>query len=198
MSFVRVTAPSAMYVLADIKANPLRVTHTDSDNDAGISDIMASVESWLDGPNGAVGRCLLTQTWDYFTGPPTTREIEIQLSPVSAVSSISYYDTDDQLQTFSASNYALLAGDDMAVIRLVNGVSWPSMSDRRDALKVRMVAGYGDAGDVPENIKAAGRMMIAHLYRQREAAAMFTGSFEAVPFGVQDLLSTVRCGWVGA
>jgi uncharacterized phiE125 gp8 family phage protein len=56
---------------------------------------------------------------------------------------------------------------------------------------VTYVAGYGDAStDIPEGIRQAVRMMVAHFYENREAVT--EAKLMDVPVGVRHLLMKYR------
>jgi uncharacterized phiE125 gp8 family phage protein len=92
--------------------------------------------------------------------------------PVQSVSSITYTDANGDAQTWSSANYTLSKSSGPhaapAVIEPVYGVSWPVTRNVIDAVTVRFVCGYGDAGSaVPEPIRAAMNLLITHWYEQR-------------------------------
>lgn len=195
MSLSRVTAPSSLFVLSEVKI-ALRVTHTDADNDADIGQIMSACEAWLDGPRGVMGRCLLSQTWEWSQDQPTGREVEIPLAPATAISAISYYDSDEANQSFSIDNVDLIAESGRCFVRLKPDVSWPSMANRRDALRVRITAGDASVSDLDARIVKVGHQWIAYRYRYRDGGndASHEEAFEKRLMGD---LSGIRIGWIG-
>lgn len=198
MSLSLVTAPATpLFTLSDLKAPHLRVTHTDANNDTGINDYIATAEAMLDGPNGMVGRPLITQTWDYALPEFEGNLIDIPLTPAQTLDSITYFDKDNASQTFSTSNVIFIKHDDKTCVQIGEGQNWPSTYNRPDAVTFRVTCGYGDAAtDVPDVVLGAGRLLIAHLYNNREAIA--SNQMAELPMGVADMLSTVRRGWAGA
>ena len=54
-----------------------------------------------------------------------------------------------------------------------------------------MVAGYGGADDVPQAIRTAAAMLVAHWYRNREAVNVGNITSE-LPLGVQSLIAPYR------
>jgi uncharacterized phiE125 gp8 family phage protein len=80
-------------------------------------------------------------------------------------------------------------------IRTVYGGTWPSHLSDPNAVTVTWWAGYGTSGsDVPQAIKSAMLMLIAHLYENRQAAVATGAVPQDVPFGVKALLDTLKWG----
>ena len=54
-------------------------------------------------------------------------------------------------------------------IEIINGISYPNVYERADAIEIKFKAGYGTgAGDVPEAIKTAILLIIGFMYEKRE------------------------------
>jgi uncharacterized phiE125 gp8 family phage protein len=186
----RVTAPATRIIsTADAKRH-CRIEH--DDDDAEISSFVAAVEGHLDAQNGILGRALITQTWRLnLNGAPSGNILRLAFPPVQSVTEIKYIDASGVEQTFAASNYrVILAGDD-PFIELVNGASWPTVQNRSGALWVNFVAGYGDsASDVPADLITAAKMLLGHLYENREAVQ--DGRASSVPFSFEAMASPFR------
>ena len=119
-----------------------------------------------------LNRYLITQTVDaYFDSFPDV----IKLPPLQSVSAITYLDTAGAEQTLAADQYTVDAVSIPARITPAYGVTWPSTYEQTNAVKVRFVAGYGDASDVPANIKNWMLMRIKTLYETRDHATFANG-----------------------
>lgn len=165
------------------------VRRDDDDDDALITGLVDVVTSRLDGVDGILGRCLITQTWsEQFNGFPASDVLRLALAPLQAVSSIEYYDGDDNLQTMDVADYAAHNRPGYGYVKLGRDASWPSTSDRDDAVKVTYIAGYGDdAADVPPTIRHAAKMLLGEYYEIREDVV--TGVVAtSLPGGVMTLL----------
>ena len=78
-------------------------------------------------------------------------------------------------------------------VRPLYGNTWPTHLVDQNSVAVTWWAGYSSNGtSVPGSIKAALLMLVAHLWRNREATA--EAAFSEVPFGVKSLLDTMRWG----
>lgn len=86
--------------------------------------------------------------------------------PVSAITFIKYYDENETLQTVSSSIYGL--DTTRRLVRLNSLQSWPTHSDRWDAVVVRYVAGYASADAVPAIAKQAMLLLVAHYFENRD------------------------------
>lgn len=185
VALVRTVAPTETPVtLAEAKAQ-LRVEHTE--DDAKITALVQAATEFLDGYYGLIGRALVTQTWradfDFY---PSNGLFKLPILPVQQITSVKYSDTANAEQTLDAASYSLFDGS----IVLANGVSFPSVYDRPDAVRVTFVAGYGAAAAVPAPIKQAILLMVGHWYGVREAAVQ--PRLEDVPFGVDALIAPYR------
>ena len=189
----RVTAPTEQPVtVADAKRH-LRVEH--SDDDLLIQRLIETAVAFVD-VKGALGKAMITQTWaEWFA--PNPSEITLSLGPVQSVSSISYYDTDNALQTATLSNFYVLGPSTRTVIKPKSGYTWPTTFTRDDAIKVQYVIGYGDSfTDVPSTVRHAILMLVSHYYENRENELIGTIS-KTIPFGFEALIDSERSSFYG-
>lgn len=159
--------PSVTPITLDEAKAHLRETSTAQD--AQITAFIEGVVSQLDGPDGALGRALCTQTWDIvIDGFPRCDAIEIPLPPLQSITSITYVDQDGATQTMPAADYIVDTASKPGVVALAYGKSWPSARAQRNAVTIRFVAGYGAAADVPAAIKDAMKLLIGDRHANRE------------------------------
>jgi hypothetical protein len=83
--------------------------------------------------------------------------VQIRLAPIQSITHLKYYDRDDVLQTFIASDYYANLTSTPPEIRLKEAKQWPNTSlYRPNKVEVTMVAGYGStAASVPRTAKLA-------------------------------------------
>lgn len=166
MPLVLQTAPTTEPVTTAEAKTHLRVTISDDDTYIGtlITVARRHVET-------ITGRALINQTWDYFLDNfPPGDKIVIPLPRLSSVTSVKYTDKDNVQTTFAASKYIVDTNNEPGQIVLAYGESWPTFTPRPiNAVEIRFVAGYGSgAANVPEGIKQAMLLLIAHWYENRE------------------------------
>lgn len=201
--FEIVTAPSGDVVtLSDLKSH-LKYESSDQDD---------YIESLRDVAVDAIERdlrCqLLTATWDVyfdqfpfvstFTGVDygsdygiprglehRTSWLSIRKAPVSSITSIVYTDVDGTSRTLSTDIYTLNNKRTPARVTLKHLKSWPSTRAIEQAVRVRFVAGYGTAADVPAAIKHAIKLKVDGL---------FNGIEDRLQKPINDLLEPYRWG----
>lgn len=166
-----VTAPAIEPVTLVQAKQQLRV-EVDDDN----ALITALIKAAREHVETFTRRALIAQTWDLKLDVFPCDRVELPLAPVSAVSSIAYLDTAGVSQTWSSSYYrsVLFSGPKArrSYIEPAYGYTYPSTQAVSAAVSVRFVAGYGtDASSVPEALKAAVKLIVAHLYSNRGADA---------------------------
>ena len=190
-ALVRAAAPAADPVtLAEAKAH-CRVDFTDHDGEIGgfISAAVAHIDAL-----GTLGRAMVTQDWAQWE-PQSPGWVRLDLGPFQSLQSVEYYDAAGVLQSATLSDFETRLQGDYVVCKPKDNAAWPNADARADAIKITYRVGYGDAADVPVNIKQAILMLVAHWYENREASS--EGKLMAVPMGVDYLLSTERVSWYG-
>ncbi len=168
----------------------LRVAH--SDDDTYIDSLIKMARTLVE---EECNRALITQTWEGylqdFPGSDDDYEIMINKCPVSSVSSIQYYDSDNSLQTLSTDYYEAYTEGEPAIIRLKYNQSWPSVYDRKKAIIITFVTGSANAAAVPQPLKNAMLMIIGHYYENRQD--VITGmSVNEVPMASRALMAPYK------
>jgi uncharacterized phiE125 gp8 family phage protein len=136
-------------------------------------------------------RALITQTWEYKLDVFNSEKIELPKPPLRVVNSVKYYDTANALQTLSPSVYEVQKDTIKGYIKLNYGYTWPSTYSRDDAVVIDYSTGYGAADEVPETIKIAIKLLVAHFYENRQPVA--TGiSIAEIPMNISFLLSPYK------
>ena len=83
-----------------------------------------------------------------------------------------------------------VAGIAFPLIRLAYGGTWPTLTGD-DYVKVTATAGYADANAVPESVRMAMKLLIAHWFVNREAVVTDMTT-DNVPLTVDALLQPLR------
>lgn len=185
----RVSPPVSEPVsLAEVKEH---LNYDLDDRDAYISRLIWQATEVVEGPAG-IGMALMSQQWrlslDCFPAV-----IEIPIWPVTSVDSVTYTDTAGAEQTVAASDYKVDLDMTPARVAPVYGKTWPTSRKELGAVKVTFTAGRSNPDDVPESIKGAILLMIAHWFDNRSAVVTGATSSE-VPMGVQHILNHYRAG----
>ena len=189
MATVMVTPPAVEPVLlADAKSH---LNITDSGDDTLISAQILAARQLLE---RMLGQSLVTTTFDLFLDAfpsgrwSLTREssliINVPGGPLQSVASVNYLDPVTAVETVMASTgYNVDAA---------STAGWPITAKRINAVRIRYVAGYGDAAaDVPDALKRAILLLVGHMYENREAVAVGV-STALLPMGVSEILSEYR------
>jgi uncharacterized phiE125 gp8 family phage protein len=91
--------------------------------------------------------------------------VRLPLFPVQSITSIRYWDSANADTLFPADNYGLYADALGAGVYLKQGVSWPSVYSRPDAVRITFVAGYGATPEsVPAPFRTAVKMAVEMNY----------------------------------
>lgn len=120
--------------------------------------------------------------------------IVLPLGPLLTVTAIAYdsNDMDEDGQPIEDSVSAYRASNAQWPPRITPraGECWPCTADVMDAVRIDFVAGYGAPGDVPQDIKAAVKLILGSLHEHREDELI--GSATQLPRGAEALLSPYR------
>jgi uncharacterized phiE125 gp8 family phage protein len=164
-----VTPPATPLVsLADAKAM-LLIDHTA--DDALLTSLVtaATIEA-----EGVAARTFVTQTlllaldaW------PDDGAVRLPHPPLQGVTSVKYFDADNAEQTIPVADYIVIADTTPGLIVPASGKSWPTDLRSWSPIRIRYMAGYGDAaavaasaqGEIVQLVKA----LVAVDYENREA-----------------------------
>ena len=194
MALKLITAPATEPVTSTEAKAHLRVDTTADDTLIGtlITAARQHVEAHL-------RRALITQTWELVTDAfPVGDVLRLPLPPLVSVTSIKYTDEDGAESTFSSGLYVVDTDSTKGRVVLKNGETWPSVTlAAANGVRVRYVAGYGEASAVPRPIRQAILLLIGTMYENRESVLVAQGVTVAqLPFGVDALLMPYRIfGW---
>ena len=88
-------------------------------------------------------------------------DTEINRAPVTGVDAVYYFDSSNSEQTLGTAYWDANVNTTPAAVTFT---APPATYTRHDAVKIRFVAGYDSAFDVPYNVKAAILMFAQYLY----------------------------------
>lgn len=179
---------------------PVSVSEAKRNCDVDYADRDADFERWIKEARAQVEldsrRALINQTHvltlDAF---PSCDGIELPFPPLSSVSSLKYYDTTGTQQTWDSGNYTVDTARTPGVVFVDehDSISWPSIQDRRNAVEVTYIAGYGSAAsDIPESAKNAILLLVKHRFEHPEMWTM--ESLSEVPDSYRWIISGLRWG----
>ncbi|TDW21066.1 putative phiE125 gp8 family phage protein [Rhizobium azibense] len=176
-----ITAPANQPVtLQDVKKH-LRVFFTDDDE--YLTALIKAATSHLDGYQGILNRCIVSQQWQV-TRCNWCRKIETLFTDTTGAV-IKYFDADNVEQTVNAASYQVYPD----YIRFNNDFVFPALnSNRDDAISITTTHGYAEP---PESLLLAIKILIAHWYRNREPVT-FGGIPAKIPFSVAALIAPHR------
>jgi uncharacterized phiE125 gp8 family phage protein len=180
-----ITAPATEPVtLAEMRTQLGITDASDTASDTTITRRIIEARQWVE---AHIRRALITQTleirMDCFP-----EHIQLPYPPVASVTSVKYIDTDGVEQTLGTSNYVLDDYPLVPFIREAYGIAWPSVRDEPNAVRVRYVAGYGNASDVPATIREAIMLLVGHWMNFQPQSE--NGVVPArVPLAIHDILS---------
>lgn len=164
-----------------------------SDEDAIIQAFIDAAVSYLDGPQGILGRCLVEQTWRAdFSG--FEQRLCLPFGPVISVVSVTWRNADGQIATVDDDNYLLQAdagGNTYLVFR--SGYNFPSSLAEFDPIAVTFKAGYplvDEKPTTPSALKVAILLLVGTWFENRDATVATT--INELPFAVNALISPFR------
>ncbi len=158
-----------------------------SDEDSLITSLITTAREYCE---TKTNRQFVTATYiGKMDGFRSDENIQLPKAPLQAVTGITYVDLNGNPGTVLTSVYTVDTSADPGEIRLSYIQYWPTFRQQPNSVSITFRAGYGDPADVPEGIKAAMKLLIGHLYANREAVNI-GGSVAEVPFAVDALLAS--------
>ena len=164
MAWKVTTAPATeVWTLSEVK-NYLKV-----DTSADDTLITTLLQSAREVAERYLNQALITQTITEKLDRLSNPTIYLSVSPVIAVSSFQYADSQNTTQTYNALNYIVDTFEKPARLSLAYGKTWPTLYGNINDVTITYTAGYGaTAASVPMQIRQAILMMIADSYDNRE------------------------------
>jgi uncharacterized phiE125 gp8 family phage protein len=184
----KITTPAAAEPITTAEAKShLRIDAEFTDDDVYIASLIKAATQWAELYQG---RSFVTRTItlerDRFSNV-----MELPAPPLITVTSIKYIDSDGTQQTLSADIYDVDTKSEPGRITLAYNQSWPVIRGDVNGIEIIYTAGYGAAGDVPEMVKSAIKLIVGHLYENRETVTAGITAAE-LPMGAKSLLSIDR------
>lgn len=171
----------------------LHIDH--DDEDAYVDALIVAARSYCE---MVTQRSFVTRTYTAYMDCWPAAKFTLPFPPLASVTSIKYYDdAGSPAATVSSSDYIVDAHSEPGRVALKSSAAWPTVNLREmNGVEVIYTAGYGNAGAVPDLYKAAIKLLIGHLYENREAVTTAQGiSVVTTPLGLEALLLADRGGW---
>lgn len=182
MPSILLTAPAVEPLsLAEAKAF-LRVEHNDDDDVIGA--LIASARIHVE---AQTRQALITQSWRLVLDAwPSDGRLKVLPAPLQALNAARVYDGGGEAAALDLQNFIVdTAGSQLAF------APWALAQPGRSAagIELDVIVGYGDAAsDVPEPLRQAVRLLVAHWYENRGIA----GSPGTLPVTVAALIAPYR------
>ncbi len=188
MAVVMTAAPDVEPIsLAEAKAH-LRLDA--DDEDALVTSLIVAARTFVE---RTLSLALIAQGWSlYLDAWPRSGAIALPVSPAQAVTAVRVYAPNDTTSTIDSGSYAVDVLSEPARLVLAAGAVAMQPARRLNAVEIAFTAGYGDdADDVPEPIRHALKLLVAHWFEQREPVVL--GELpQEVPATVAGLLLPYR------
>lgn len=187
MASILLAAPAAEPItLAEAKLY-LRVEH--ADDDALITALIAAARTHVE---TRTRRALITQTWRFvFDRWPRDGRLSLARAPAREIVAARVYDNEDVAHAVDVQTFVV---DKAAAPAVLGFAPWAVPDPGRSiaGIEIDVAFGYGAAAaDVPEPLRHAIKLLLAHWYENRGATA---GAGETVPMvaDVEALIAPYR------
>lgn len=179
--------------LDEAMANLRLIDITESES-AGIERMILAATEWSE--NFARRHWVATAKVSYCSVFPQSRSDGLVLpgGPVSSVSSITYYDTDDAQVTWDGAEYRVVTRNDRSTLYPVIGGDWPTdCGGELFNIAATYVVG-SDIADVPSAAKQAVLLMVGSMYEYREEGIVDNAGLAVVkaPVAAKQLLMPLK------
>lgn len=187
MPSILLTPPAAEPLTLAQAKDFLRVQH-DADDDL-ISALIAGARLHVE---AQTRRVLITQAWRLTRDMwPASGRLPVLPVPLRAVIAAGVWQADGTLQAIEFDALAVDAASTPAVLAFERG-AMPAPGRLAAGIEIDIEAGYGDAAeDVPEPLRQAIRLLVAHWYENRSVIAA-SGEMAFFPTNVGALLAPFR------
>lgn len=130
---------------------------------------------------------------------PCDGEIRLPVQPLIGVIDVQHIGNDGEYVVLSTEDWIAVADEPPRIVQNWNGTFWPAIAARPGGVIVTFRAGYESAGSpqdatkIPNAVKTALKMLVAHWYEHREATSTdHRNTPTEIPLGVDVLLQPYR------
>lgn len=178
-----------------------------SGNDDDCTAVLNAATKWV---QNQTCRQLMLATWKQTCNDWPIEDcdgfysINLDLKPLSSVTSVKYYNTSATLTTVTSTDYwAITTATRPKVTFNPDEFDWPSLQNGRpDAIEITFVAGYADAATVPYDLKRAIHLLAMYWREIGMAASEKVATqnpadgqpvtYGEIPFGVWSIVNTYK------
>lgn len=187
MGLVLVSGPAAEPLSLDDVKTHLRVDGTSED--ALLQSLILTSRLHIE---AALGLALVTQGWRLVLDCwPADGIVKLPVAPVQAIDEVRVATAEGTLSIVDAADYMLDTSGRPARLIAKAGV-WPRPGRKFAGIEIDLTAGFGPAAsDVPEPVRQALLLLVAHWYEHRDPIEIGTPA-TAVPHAVSRLLNPYR------
>lgn len=184
------TAPTSEPVtLIEAKAH-LRVD-IDTDDDLITALIQAAREEF----ENQADRTLFVTTWRlYLEHWPRYDYIDLpRAKPLVSVTSLTYTDENDVVNTFDSSNYVVDVNRWPGRLRLRENANWPTPELAESSpITITYTAGYASVDNIPQRYKQAILLLVGHWYENRENVMTSGAVPKSLPLAWESIVAAAR------
>ena len=180
------------YLLAGPAEEPVSLAETkaflrlDADAEDGlVTTLIAAARLHLE---SVTGRALVRQSWRLVLDAwPVDRAVTLPVTPLISLEAVTAFDEQNDEHALALEQFQSEPG------RLLLPATVTGMPELRERLGLELdyVAGFGDAGDVPADLKQALLVLVGHWFENRDAV-LVAGSGAVIPFGFDRLVAAYR------
>ncbi len=165
MTLAQIGKPAVEPVTLSQAKSYLRIENTDED--VLIAELITAARQYLE---QTCGVRLITQTWrQYEDCWPRSGMLTLGARPVKSVQSITVYNEAGTPNIIPANDYQVDAISQSARIYLADGLT---VGQPINGIEIDFTVGFGDTGvDVPDVLKRANLLLVAHWFEFRGAIA---------------------------
>ena len=163
MRIVRTQKPAGLAIGLEAVKTHLRLLGYDDENSLVASYVDSACEFIFQRTWKVIQSASYTAYLDKFES-----DVTIKMNPVTALSSIKYYDVDGVQQTMvNGTDYYYSLNGNFARIHFINE---PTLEDNRyDAIEIAFTAGYSNQFDIPDDLIHCLKILVADAFNNRNS-----------------------------
>lgn len=160
-----------------------------ADEDALIATLITAARLHLE---SVTGRALVTQSWRLVLDCwPAGGVVRLPIAPMQTLTAIRAFDEDGDEHAIALAQFLAESGVMPARLILPATVDGMPALRQRLGIEIDYVAGFGAADAVPQELKQALLVLVAHWFEHRDAVVI-AGSGTVIPIGFDRMIAPWR------